>query len=233
MPQNQKSELKGLVLGFSHWADAWRPLNNAAPPQMNHLAPVDFTICMCSALGIKSLIVAVTVDSIPNYQEVLGVGKKLGLKISYLLMHPDEHTAQAVLSSEEFLSNSPVLVASAGLCCYGPDLRKFVAVQREVVSFSFGCESQKNSLPTCEMFYLGKSSFAAAREAIEQQGSAANGSDLVRCHESDTTTKDIASCPGVYCTDFNEQKSSCCDLQELSGDRLEMLAELVKFSNKV
>ena len=186
---------------------------------------------MYSALGARSLMVACTVDSIRNYQEVLGDGEKYGLKISYLLMHPDEHTAQAVLSAEEFLSNSPVLVASAGLCCYGPDLRKFVPVQRDVVSFSFGCDSSKNSLPTCEMLFLGKPGFTAARLAIERQGSTVNGSELIRCFEGAATTRDITSYPGVYCIDFNKQKSSCCSLQALAGDRLAMLAELVKSTN--
>ena len=226
------SELKGLVLGFGGWANAWQPLNDSVPAEIKHLSPVEFTICMCAALGAGSLMVAGTVESIPNYQKILGDGEKFGLKISYLLMHSDENTAQAVLSAEEFLANAPVLVASAGLCCYGPDLKKFVSVQRDVVNFSFGCESPKSSFPPCEMFYLGKSGFAAARQAVEQHGAAANRGDLMRCFASEASTRNITSFPGVYCVNFNKQQSSCCNFQTLVGDRLDLLAQLMNLPSR-
>ncbi len=83
------------------------------------------TLMLC---GINDILVVTTISSKPLFQSLLGDGKNWGVNFSYKVQSQPDGIAQAILLAEEFVGDSPVVVALGDNIFHGNDLTNVLSV---------------------------------------------------------------------------------------------------------
>ena len=71
--------------------------------------------------GIKDILIISTPKDLPRFEELLGDGANLGIKLSYAIQPSPDGLAQAFLIGEEFLDGSSVCLILGDNIYYGMD----------------------------------------------------------------------------------------------------------------
>ncbi len=93
--------------------------------------------------GIREVLIISTPDDTPKFENLLGDGSKLGMKLSYKVQPSPDGLAQAFILGEEFIGNDDVCMVLGDNIFYGNGLKK--ALNEAVQSTSkgkatvFGC----------------------------------------------------------------------------------------------
>ena len=72
--------------------------------------------------GIREILIISTPRDLPMIEQLLGDGKKLGIRISYLPQPKPEGIAQAFIIGKEFIGNSPVCLILGDNLFYGDQM---------------------------------------------------------------------------------------------------------------
>jgi glucose-1-phosphate thymidylyltransferase len=86
-------------------------------------------------LGIKDVLIISTSEDTPRFEDLLGDGNRLGIRISYAVQPKPEGIAQAFLLGERFIAGDPVALILGDNIFYGA-----YDFQREARSFSGGAK---------------------------------------------------------------------------------------------
>ncbi len=90
--------------------------------------------------GIRDILIISTPDSIASYEELLGNGKKLGVRFTYKIQEKPRGLADAFILGEEFIGNDDVCLILGDNVFYGQDLTKALrnAMAQKVGATIFG-----------------------------------------------------------------------------------------------
>ncbi len=108
---------KGLICGFGDWANAFRPAGrrSAAVEWFAQIPAAAFTLSCLKSAGVGPFMLAAEAAAVAQFQDALGDGSRFGTKLSYALIGEDADLAQSLAAAGEFLSQSPVAIAGAGI----------------------------------------------------------------------------------------------------------------------
>ncbi|MGO3184207.1 MAG: glucose-1-phosphate thymidylyltransferase RfbA [Aequorivita sp.] len=93
--------------------------------------------------GIKEILIISTPHDLPNFKELLGDGKQLGIELSYKEQPSPDGLAQAFILGEEFIGNEDVCLVLGDNIFYGAGLQKILketvnTVEKEGKAIVFG-----------------------------------------------------------------------------------------------
>jgi glucose-1-phosphate thymidylyltransferase len=72
--------------------------------------------------GIRDILIISTPEDLPRFQDLLGSGNDIGLKLSYVIQPSPDGLAQAFILGKEFISNNDVCLILGDNIFYGNDL---------------------------------------------------------------------------------------------------------------
>lgn len=85
--------------------------------------------------GIRDILLISTPQDTPRFQELLGDGKRFGIRLSYEVQEEPKGLAQAFTIGEEFIGNEPVAMILGDNIFYGANLQKMLyEAKREAYS---------------------------------------------------------------------------------------------------
>ena len=82
---------------------------------------IRYSLGMMVSAGIGKILIGSAPDNVAQVREIIQDGSGFGAEVSYLLLDEDCGIDQAVLEASEFVAQSTVLIAGAGLCCIGTE----------------------------------------------------------------------------------------------------------------
>ena len=90
--------------------------------------------------GIREVLIISTPEDTPNYERLLGDGKKLGISITYKVQETPRGLADAFILGEEFIGNDSVCLILGDNVFYGQNMTKMLrsAMANEVGATVFG-----------------------------------------------------------------------------------------------
>jgi glucose-1-phosphate thymidylyltransferase len=83
--------------------------------------------------GITNILIISTSEDLPNYIKLLGSGKQLGIKISYLEQLKPEGLAQAFIIAKDFIGSDDVCMVLGDNIFHGNDNKMLVNTVKEVI----------------------------------------------------------------------------------------------------
>lgn len=81
------------------------------------------TLMLC---GIRDILIISTSKDIPHYQDILGNGGKIGVKLYYQVEERPEGIAKALIIGEDYLAKEPVCLILGDNVFYGQNLPKIL-----------------------------------------------------------------------------------------------------------
>ena len=90
--------------------------------------------------GIREVLIISTPEDTPNYERLLGDGKKLGISITYKVQETPRGLADAFILGEEFIGDDSVCLILGDNVFYGQNMTKMLrsAMANEVGATVFG-----------------------------------------------------------------------------------------------
>lgn len=90
--------------------------------------------------GIREILIISTPEDTPNYERLLGDGKKLGISITYTVQETPRGLADAFILGEEFIGDDSVCLILGDNVFYGQNMTKMLraAMANEVGATVFG-----------------------------------------------------------------------------------------------
>ena len=91
-----------------------------------------YPISILMLSGIRDILIISTPRDLPNFEALLGNGKKWGLNFEYIVQEKPDGLAQAYILGEKFLNGSPSVLILGDNIFYGPSLKtKLLKVNAE------------------------------------------------------------------------------------------------------
>lgn len=181
------SKRKGIVLAGGSGTRLY-PLTKVVSKQLMPVYDkpmIFYPISNLMMAGIKEILIISTPQELPRFQELLGDGRRWGIKFEYVVQPSPDGLAQAFILAEEFLNGSPAALVLGDNLFYGHDL---------AVSLR-----NANKQPTGATVFGYHVSNPTSYGVVEfdEKGKA------ISIEEKPTTPKSNYAVPGIYFFDSN------------------------------
>lgn len=135
--------MKGILLAGGSGTRLY-PITKAVSKQMLPVYDkpmIYYPLSVLMLAGIKEVLIISTPRDISSFEELLGDGSKLGLKLEYAVQDNPNGLAEAFIVGEKFIGNSSVSLVLGDNIFYGSDFgnRVLQAAELSKGSIIFGC----------------------------------------------------------------------------------------------
>lgn len=134
--------MKGIILAGGKGTRLY-PMTKAISKQLLPIYDkplIYYPLSVLMLAGIQEVLIISTPEDTPIYENLLGDGKALGMKFSYIVQDTPRGLADAFLLGEDFIGNDSVCLILGDNVFYGPDLTRELleAKNQDVGAVIFG-----------------------------------------------------------------------------------------------